>query len=69
VFFADTITMTTVSGDAAWPSVTAIGHRTLPDGSIVMEYFRAGGSKVELGDQSYGYDTPLTPYTDVEGTA
>jgi hypothetical protein len=48
--------------------ITTIGYRTLSDGSAVMEYFRADGSKVNLED-SYGYDAPLTPYTDVQGSA
>jgi hypothetical protein len=48
--------------------VTAISYWTLPDGSTVEEYFRADGSKVDIGN-SYGYDAPLTPYTDVQGSA
>jgi hypothetical protein len=50
--------------------ITAIRQRTLPDGRIVDEYFRADGSKVEPGDpENYSYDAPLTPYTDVQGAA
>ena len=50
--------------------VTVIGHRMLPDGSMVTKYFRADGSEVELGDpKNYAYDDLLTPYTDVQGSA
>jgi hypothetical protein len=48
--------------------ITAMGYRTLADGCVTVEYFRADGSKVDMNDQ-YGYDAPLTPYTDVEGSA
>ena len=50
--------------------VTTINHQTLQDGNMGKEYFRADSSQIELGDpNNYGSDDPLTPYTDVQGSA
>jgi len=46
--------------------VTAMGWRTLNDGSTQMVYTRADGSEVDMNNQ-HGYDAVLTPYTGVAG--
>lgn len=48
--------------------VTAMGWRTLHDGSTQTFYIRADGSVVDMNDQ-YGYDAALTPYTNCAGRA
>ena len=48
--------------------ITGIAYRTLDDGSTQVLYTRADGSVVDMDDQ-YGYDAPLTPYTECAGRA